>query len=158
MCNLNNADFNGDELWMLTSMTLARMREAVEQWKMVWCTGTGTVRLVFADVIRAARTNGITPEVDPAILTAMMFDEIKTHPGEGMYESMMLKTKSWRHMYSVVTSKLYWRSHVIKSEAEIINTTISRHGLASTYGFTRAGIMLVMCISTSRSAGVDSSP
>ncbi|KAK5152562.1 hypothetical protein LTR04_006374 [Oleoguttula sp. CCFEE 6159] len=76
----------------------------------------------------------------------MTFEEMSTHKGGKMYDSMMLKTKSWKQMYKILVSKSYWTSRVVRSENGIVNTIMSRHGLAGPYGFMRMGMMLGTCV------------
>lgn len=144
ICGLNNADFDGDELWMFVPMSLAAMTEANECWHRVW--NETPINYVFANARITASANEVPASIDPAMLTTMTFEEMATHQGGSMYKSMMLKPASWKTMYATMISKTYWRSHVVRSEAGIVNTTMSRHGLAGPYGFMRMGMMLGSCV------------
>lgn len=144
LCNLTNADFDGDELWMFVPMTLKGMMEAEQSWNRVW--SQSTIKSVFGDVTTVAKENDIPLWLDPAMLSTMTFEEMSEHKGGSMYDSMMLKTKSWKQMYKIMISKSYWRSFMARSELGIVNTTASRHGLAGPYGFMRMGMMLGSCV------------
>ncbi|KAI0435489.1 hypothetical protein F4803DRAFT_575154 [Xylaria telfairii] len=86
LCTLTNADFDGDEVWGLVSMTREGSRELEERWNQIW--NVDPPKPIFEDVYTIAVINNIPPEVDPAILTTMTFDEMSEHPGGLMYESM----------------------------------------------------------------------
>ena len=144
ICRLNNADFDGDELWMLVPMSLAGFAEVEEAWNRVW--GSNLIKSVFGPAYLMAMENEIDSEIDPAMLTTMTFEEMGSHPGGQMYESMMLKAKSWKEMYRIMISKAYWRSCVMRCESGIMNTVTSRHGLAGPYGFMRMGMMMGTCV------------
>jgi hypothetical protein len=49
-------------------------------------------------------------------------------------------------MYKVMTSQAYWKTYVERSEHGIMNTIMSRLGLAGLYGFMRMGMMLGTCV------------
>jgi len=145
-CRLNNTDFDGDELWMFVPMSLAGMSEANACWDRIW--NKKPIDYVLKNAYETAGENGIPNWIDPAMLTTMTLEEMSTHPGGKMYESMILKPKSWKTMYKTMISKTYWKSHVIRSETGIVNTIMSRHGLAGPYGFMRMGMMLGSCVTS----------
>lgn len=144
LCSLTNADFDGDEMWMFALMSLASMREASGCWDRFW--NRRPIDYVLKSVYETALLNDIPTTFDPAMLTTMTLEEMGTHKGGGMYKSMMLKPDSWRAMYKTMISNTYWRSHVVRSESGIVNTIMSRHGLAGPYGFMRMGMMLGSCV------------
>ena len=146
VCKMNNADFDGDELWMLVPMSTIGFEETRRAWYRVW--GDDRIISVFGAACALACENGLERVLDPATLTTMTFEEMSQHPGGRMYDSMMLKPKSWREMYKVMVSVTYWRSHVSRSETGIMNTVMSRHGIAGPYGSMRMGMMLGTCVNT----------
>lgn len=152
VCKLTNADFDGDEMWMLPPMTEASSRELEQCWNRVWA--KNTIESVFASVDKVASDNGFDPTFDSAMLTTMTFEEMGSHPGGKMYQDTMLKPKSWKEMYKVMVSKTYWKTHVMRSENGIMNTIMSRHGLAGPYGFMRMGMMLGTCVNMRESTFV----
>ena len=156
VCPLTNADFDGDEMWMMAPMTAAGERELIEAWSRVW--SVSGLRTIFASVTSVADANGIPDTVDPAMLTTMTFEEMGTHPGGKMYDDMILKQKSWKEMYRVMNSTVYHKSHVVRSEKGIVNTIMSRHGLAGPYGFMRMGMMMGTCVNVRENMLVIDSP
>lgn len=142
---MSNADFDGDELWTFVRISTSSMAEARAEGKGVlrYDVIYGSVEYVPENAYENAKLNVIPTLVDPAMLTTITLDKMSEHPGKPIYESMMLKPKSWRTMYKTMTSANYWRKHVIRSEAGIVDVTTSRRGLAGTYGF---GIMLASCV------------
>ncbi len=140
LCRLTNADFDGDEVWSLVPMTREGSEEAERRWHEIWV--ENPPRPVFEDVYHVAIENNIPSCVDPAILTTMTFDEMSEHPGGPMYDSMLLKPKSWNAMYNVMTSKTYWKTTIPRSEDGMFNTAMGRHGLSVPYGYMRAGMMI----------------
>lgn len=140
LCTLTNADFDGDEVWGYVPMTKEGSREAEQRWTEIW--ERDPPKPIFRDVYKVAVENEISPLVDPAILTTMTFDEMSEHEGGPMYESMLLKPKSWKTMHSVMTSKDYWKTTVSRSEHGMFNTAMGRHGLSVPYGYMRAGMMM----------------
>jgi hypothetical protein len=144
LCNLANLDFDGDEEWMWSHMTLSGRIELEKRWDEFWI--QDPPKPVFGDVYKVAVENGIDTRIDPAVLTTMTFKEMSEHPGGDMYESMLLKPKSWKQMYKVMTSNTYWKSCVTRGKAGMMNAITSRHGLAGPYGFMRTGMMLGTCV------------
>ncbi|KAM3497494.1 hypothetical protein MY10362_009155 [Beauveria mimosiformis] len=146
LCELTNLDFDGDEVWEWVPMTLAGKREMEERWRDFWI--TNPPRNVFRPVYDVAVANSISPKIDPAVLTTMTFKEMSMHKGGKMYDSMLLKPKTWKQMYSVMVSPTYWKTCVTRGKAGMMNAVVSRHGLAGPYGFMRTGMMLGTCVST----------
>lgn len=144
LCHLTNLDFDGDEIWGWMHMTMPGRKELDERWHAFWV--RSPPKPVFEAVYKVAIENGISPTIDPAVLTTMTFREMSTHRGGEMYESMLLKPKTWRQMYSVMVSPTYWKSSVTRGKAGIMNSVVSRHGLAGPYGFMRTGMMLGTCV------------
>lgn len=144
ICRLTNADFDGDELWMLPPMSEASERELEECWERQW--GSGRIRSVFASVRKVSIDNRFGPEFDAAMLTTMTFEEMGSHPGGQMYDDMILKPKSWKEMYKTMIAPGYWKTYVERCENGLVNTIMSRHGLAGPYGFMRMGMMLGTCV------------
>ncbi|KAI9659239.1 MAG: hypothetical protein M1831_003821 [Alyxoria varia] len=105
---LNNAASDGDELWLFVPMTRNGMSEVNKHWIELW--NKTTVGSVFRDVSRIVSQSGIAPEIDPAMLTTMTFEEMSTHEGWDMYDSMMLMPSSWRQMYATLrfSKALHW--------------------------------------------------
>ena len=156
VCPLTNADFDGDEMWMMVPMTAAGETELGEAWCRVWA--ASGMKTVFGSVDATAMQSDIATTIDPAMMTTMTFEEMSTHAGGEMYTDMILKQGSWKEMFKVMTSTVYNRSHVSRSETGIINTIASRHGLAGPYGFMRMGMMMGTCVNVRDNTFVIDSP
>lgn len=140
LCGPTNLDFDGDELYMVVSASRSSQLEMQEMWSRYWL--QAGINRVFGRVEDVASANGLPDVVNPAILTTMTFKQMSEHTGGDMYKDMMLKPQSWSQMYAIMTSKVYWKSYVERTEQGVINTVMSRHGLAGPYGFMRMGMML----------------
>ncbi|KAK2051679.1 hypothetical protein LY76DRAFT_381219 [Colletotrichum caudatum] len=80
--------------------------------------------------------------------STMTFEEMSKHKGGELYETPMLKPKSWKNMYATMINRSYWTSFVIRSKAGIVNTMMSRLGLATPYGVMRLSTMLGTVVTT----------
>jgi len=108
LSELNNLDFNGDELWFYVPGSEEAVREVEATMARVWGRGRGeshTVRL-RREVSLAGGVTG----VDSAMYIKMPLEDMTTHPGVGMYEAAMLKPRSWRVIGMTITDPTYWRS------------------------------------------------
>lgn len=140
LCSFTHADFDGDEVLGLIPATKRGCEEADKKWNELWVEGSQNP--VFMDAYHVAVENSIETNVDPALLTTMTFKEMSEHKGAKMYESMFLKPKLWKHMYSVMTSKNYWKSNLERDEIGIYNTAVSRNRLAVPYRYIRTAMMM----------------
>ncbi|KAF5530509.1 hypothetical protein FNAPI_13539 [Fusarium napiforme] len=144
LCNLANLDFDGDEEWLRAHMTQSGKNELETRWHQFWI--ENPPKPVFESVYRVAVRNKIDTRIDLAVLTTITFKEMSEHKGGEIYESMLLKPKSWKRMYKVMTSNTYWKSCVTRGMAGMMNAITSRHGLAGLYGLMRTGMMLGTCV------------
>ncbi|TLS20634.1 uncharacterized protein PpBr36_11067 [Pyricularia pennisetigena] len=83
---------------------------------------------------------------------------MSTHGGGEMYDSLMLKQRSWKAMYATMKSTPYWASFVERSKAGKVNTIMGRFGVAGPYGAIRMGMMLGTTVSTTNSMFTVASP
>ena len=143
-CIPTNADFDGDEVFMIPPASAESEKELEALWYERWI--SNPVKPVFNPVDEMAYSAGLPDSFDSAMLTTMTFEEMSKHPGGEPYSSMILKQKSWKEMYKVATSRTYWKTCVERFENGIVNTISSRHGLAGPYGFMRMGMMLGTCV------------
>jgi hypothetical protein len=91
---------------------------------------------------RLVNEAGGDPTVDPAMYTTMPLEDMINHPGGEMYETLMLKPKSWRVMGMTTFSTTYWRSWVERSLDGIVNSTMGKHGIAKPYVQMRNAMMM----------------
>ncbi|KAI6986062.1 hypothetical protein KC359_g8917 [Hortaea werneckii] len=143
-CIPTNADFDGDEVYMIPPASADSESELNDLWYERW--QSKIIKPVFEPAKRIAKKNGLDDSFDPAMLSTMTFEEMSEHPGGEMYDSMILKRKAWKEMYRVAVSRPYWKTCVKRFEEGIVNTISSRHGLAGPYGFMRMGMMLGTCV------------
>ncbi|RYP19971.1 hypothetical protein DL765_003020 [Monosporascus sp. GIB2] len=73
------------------------------------------------------------------------------HKGGQLYDSLMLKQKSWRTMYLTNKNATYWPTFGKRSKARIVNIMMSRLGVSGPYGAMKLGMMLGTCVSTTSS-------
>jgi hypothetical protein len=72
----------------------------------------------------------------------MPLEDMIDHPGGEMYETSMLKPKSWRVMGMTTFSTTYWRSWVERSLDGIVNSTMGKHGIGKPYVQMRNAMMM----------------
>ena len=71
-----------------------------------------------------------------------MLEDMIDHPGGEMYDTLMLKTKSWKVMGQTSYNSSYWKTWVERSMDGINNSTIGKHGIGKPYVDMRNGMML----------------
>lgn len=147
ICPRNNADFDGDEIYGVVPATDASRKELIEALKRAW--GPDMTSNFLSDVKKIVIENGGDPAVDPVMYTTMPLEDMETHPGGKIYNTLMLKPKTWKIMAKTMSSSSYWKSWVTRSEHGIMNTIMGRHGIAGPYGYMRLGMMLGTCVITS---------
>jgi hypothetical protein len=141
-CDLNNLDFDGDELWFYVPGSDLAVAEATACMKTFW-DGYKTAKAPFyARMRESARMVGIPAEVDSVICTTMPLEDMGTHAGGRVYDSALLKTKSWREMGRIVDESGYWKTWVLRSMNGIVNTTMSKHGIGKPYVDMRTLMMM----------------
>ncbi|KAI1291208.1 hypothetical protein F5Y03DRAFT_44989 [Xylaria venustula] len=149
VCNLNNADFDGDEGWFYYPVTDASASEIETAWHNVW--NSNTIPSINTIVMRNVPKDSSEQPIDPVMYSTMTFEEMSTHPGGEMYKALMLKPTSWNQMYKTMMSRSYWQTFVLRSKAGIVNTMMSRLGVSAPYTFMSLGMMLGTCVSTNGS-------
>jgi hypothetical protein len=144
MCSRNNVDFDGDEVWFKVPATKVGMEELDAAWVRVWGSSRVTDVLKHTKSILSGKVSN--DSIDPVMYSTMPLEDMESHPGGELYETLMLKPKSWRVMCKVMSSNGYWKTWVDRSEQGIVNTTMGRHGIAGPYGIMRLGMMLGTCV------------
>ena len=140
MCKLNNADFDGDECWFYVPMTVQGIDEVDRAWARVW--GTGKVTNILSKVKLTLKGKVSNSMIDPVMYSTMPLEDMETHPGGDLYDTLMLKPRSWAVMCKIMRAGGYWKTWVERSEQGIVNTTMGRHGISGPYGIMRLGMML----------------
>ncbi|KAH7001766.1 hypothetical protein B0J12DRAFT_692613 [Macrophomina phaseolina] len=146
VCSLTNADFDGDEGWHYMPASSEGSMEVEAAWNRVW--GVNGVESLMTKVMRLTPATMDMDRLDRVIYSTMTLEEMGTHPGGELYETLMLKPKSWKTMHSVMKSSTYWSTCVERFEAGITNTTLSMHGVAGPYGVMRLSMMMGTAVST----------
>ena len=140
LCKMNNADFDGDELWMQYPASRDAIEELKSAWHRVWVEdgGEGVVSKLDRIICEAGGDN----TVDPAIYTTMPLEDMVDHMGGDMYDTLMLKPRSWKVMGQTTFSRTYWKSWVDRSLNGIVNSTMGKHGIGKPYVHMRNAMMM----------------
>ncbi len=139
-CNMNNTDFDGDELWMYKPMSRDAVVELDREWERIWNkTGIVNIKENLNKVV--AESEGDT-SIDPAMYTTMPLEDMIEHPGGELYDLLMLKPKSWKVMGQTSFNASYWGTWVERSMDGIINSTLGKHGIGKPYVAMRNSMML----------------
>ncbi|MCJ1472490.1 hypothetical protein MMC13_001138 [Lambiella insularis] len=140
VCSLNDTDFDGGEDWMLKPMTRDAILETEEALERVW--GPDSGESIKEKLDRLVLEAGGNTDIDSATYTTMPFEDMIDHEGGEMYDTLMLKTRSWKVMGSTSFSASYCDSWVDRSSDGIVNSTRSKHGIGKPYVDMRNSMML----------------
>ena len=103
---------------------------------------TGNTESVYSTAARQTIEMGTDPDVDPAMYTTMPPDNMIDHPGGPIYDTPMLRLRSWNVMGNTSLSVNYWRTWVERSMAGIVNSTMSKHSIGRPYIQMRNAMIL----------------
>ena len=141
-CDLNNLDFDGDELWFYVLGSDLAVAEAKACMRTFWDGYKAAKSPFYARMRESAVTAGIALEVDSAVCSTMPLENMRTHGGGQVYDSALLKSKSWGEMSRIVDEAGYWKTWALRSMNGIVNTTMSKHGIGKPYVDMRTLMMM----------------
>ncbi|KAL9122247.1 MAG: hypothetical protein Q9187_001199 [Circinaria calcarea] len=140
VCKLNNTDFDGDEDWIYKPMTTDAIMETEEAFDRVW--HKSSIVDISARLDRLVLEAGGDTSIDGAMYTTMPLEDMLDHPGGEIYDTLMLKPKSWKVMGATSFSPTYWNTWVERSLDGIVNSTMGKHGIGKPYVHMRNSMMM----------------
>ncbi|KAK5162655.1 uncharacterized protein LTR77_011261 [Saxophila tyrrhenica] len=139
-CNMNNTDFDGDELWQYKPMSRDAVAELDREWERVWNrSGLVNIKKTLNEIMVESEAD---MSIDTVMYSTMPLEDMIEHPGGDVYDLLMLKPKNWKVMGQTSFSASYWSTWVERSMDGIVNSTLGKHGIGKPYVAMRNSMML----------------